>query len=157
MCYVCSTLVHEMCVGSVLMDYCLYIQALRPRDECVSSPSCCRWLSEVHGIFFQGNKRKQIPTDRLGQFFEAVSVLMSSQLRELSLNSIASYLEMLCPMPGCSAVGLFPGFVVNVTVDGTALQFEPSQRDVEVCTLTLHHLAHHTQVTQHIDRHSNSH
>lgn len=86
----------------------------------------------MHGIFFQGNKRKQIPTDRLGQFFEAVSVLMSSQLRELSLNSIADYLEMFCPTPGRSAVGLFPGFVVNVTVDGTVLQFEPSQKDLEV-------------------------
>lgn len=87
----------------------------------------------MHGIFFQGNKKKQIPTDRLERFFEAVSVLMSSQLRELSLNSIAAYLEMFCPNPESSAVGLFPGFVVNVTVDGTLLQFEPSQRDLEAC------------------------
>lgn len=85
----------------------------------------------MHGIFFQGNKKKQIPTDRLDRFFEAVSVLMSSQLRELSLNSIAAYLDMFCPNPENSAVGLFPGFVVNVTVDGTLLQFEPSQRDLE--------------------------
>ena len=94
----------------------------------------------MHGIFFQGNKRKQIPTDRLEQFFEAVSVLMSSHLRELSLNSIADYLEMFCPALDRTAVGLFPGFVVNVTVDGTALQFEPSQRDLEVHALshTLH-------------------
>lgn len=92
----------------------------------------------MHGIFFQGNKKKQIPTDRLPRFFEAVSVLMSSQLRELSLNSIATYLEMFCPSPESSAVGLFPGFVVNVTVDGTLLQFEPSQRDLEACNTHAH-------------------
>lgn len=58
----------------------------------------CRWLPEVQNIFFQGNRRKQIPLEHLDSFFDGVAVMMTNQLREMALDSIADYLHIFCPV-----------------------------------------------------------
>ena len=57
----------------------------------------CRWFPEVQNIFYNGNKRKQIPLAQLDQFFESSAVLMTNILRELALNSILEYEQVFCP------------------------------------------------------------
>lgn len=57
-----------------------------------------RWLPEVQNIFFQGNRRKQIPLEHLDSFFDGVAVVMTNQLREMALDSIADYLHIFCPV-----------------------------------------------------------
>ena len=57
----------------------------------------CRWFPEVQNVFYNGNKRKQIPLAQLDQFFESSAVLMTNLLRELALNSILEYEQVFCP------------------------------------------------------------
>lgn len=60
-----------------------------------------RWFPEVQNIYYQGNKRKLLPSNqnsrRLEAFFNAASVLMTSQLQNLALLSIQDYTKLFCP------------------------------------------------------------
>ena len=56
-----------------------------------------KWFPEVQNIFYQGNKSKQITLTHLDAFFNSVSVLMTSQLRSLCMDSIGDYQELFCP------------------------------------------------------------
>lgn len=58
-----------------------------------------RWFPEVQNIFYQGNKRKQIPLGQLEAFFNATATLMTNLLQELALNSITDYLHVFCRTP----------------------------------------------------------
>jgi dynein heavy chain len=58
-----------------------------------------RWFPEVQNIFYQGNKSKQITHTHLDAFFNSVSVLMTSQLRSLCMDSILDYQQLYCPPP----------------------------------------------------------
>lgn len=60
-----------------------------------------RWFPEVQNIYYQGNKRKQVPSNqnakRLEAFFNAAAVLMTNQLQTLALSSIDDYTKLFCP------------------------------------------------------------
>lgn len=60
-----------------------------------------RWFPEVQNIYYQGNKRKLVPSNqnprRLEAFFTAASVLMTNQLQSLALLSIEDYTSLFCP------------------------------------------------------------
>jgi dynein heavy chain len=60
-----------------------------------------RWFPEVQNIYYQGNKRKLVPSNqnsrRLEAFFTAASVLMTNQLQSLALLSIQDYTSLFCP------------------------------------------------------------
>lgn len=60
-----------------------------------------RWFPEVQNIYYQGNKRKQVPSNqnakRLESFFNAAAVLMTNQLQMLALNSIDDFTKLFCP------------------------------------------------------------
>ena len=62
-----------------------------------------RWFPEVQNIYYQGNKRKQVPSNqnakRLESFFNAAAVLMTNQLQMLALNSIDDFTKLFCPPP----------------------------------------------------------
>ena len=57
----------------------------------------CRWFRDVQNIFYLGNKRKLIPLNHLERFFNSASVLMSSILRQLALDSISDYSNLFGP------------------------------------------------------------
>lgn len=94
-----------------------------------------RWFPEVQNIFYQGNKRKLIPLGRLEDFFNSVAVLMTNLLRELALNSIRDYLYVFCPPNDHHIEGLFPGFILNVVLNGTSVEFEPNAKGFEIVVL----------------------
>ena len=60
-----------------------------------------RWFPEVQNIYYQGNKRKQVPSNqnakRLESFFNAAAVLMTNQLQMLALNSVDDFTKLFCP------------------------------------------------------------
>lgn len=62
-----------------------------------------RWFIEVQGIFYQGNKRKQVPTsqeqEKLESFFNCAATLMSQNLQNLTLDSIEDYTNLLVQPP----------------------------------------------------------
>ena len=87
-----------------MIHICLCCDIVLSIYSCVESPcTLCvcvcpgRWLPEVQNIFFQGNRRKQIPLEHLDSFFDGVAVMMTNQLREMALDSIADYLHIVCP------------------------------------------------------------
>ena len=60
-----------------------------------------RWFPEVQNIYYQGNKKRLLPSNqnmkRLEGFFNAAGVLMTNILQELALSSIDSYAKIFCP------------------------------------------------------------
>jgi dynein heavy chain len=91
-----------------------------------------KWLPEVQNIFFQGNRRKQIPLEHLDSFFDGVAMVMTNQLREMALDSISDYLHVFCPVKGEHCEGIFSGFALNVVISGTAVKFEPDPSGFEI-------------------------
>lgn len=59
-----------------------------------------KWLNEVQNIFYQGNKKKLVPSNhdpvKLESFFNSAATLMTKQLQELGLNSMSDYTDLLC-------------------------------------------------------------
>ena len=55
----------------------------------------------MQNIYYQGNKRKQVPSNqnakRLESFFNAAAVLMTNQLQMLALNSVDDFTKLFCP------------------------------------------------------------
>ena len=55
----------------------------------------------MQNIYYQGNKRKQVPSNqnakRLESFFNAAAVLMTNQLQMLALNSVGDFTKLFCP------------------------------------------------------------
>ena len=62
-----------------------------------------RWAPEVQNVFYQGNKRKLVPSSqnrrKLEHFFNCVSTLMSRQLQTLALDSASDFIDLLIPAP----------------------------------------------------------
>jgi dynein heavy chain len=114
----------------------LYQRTVMEQIESTRDVLISKWLSDVHGIFYQANKKKQIPSNKLEAIFEAASVMMSSQLRELVINSVSSYQHMYSPVSGEAVEGIFPGFVIHIAIDGITKQFEPCQKDFEGVVLS---------------------
>ncbi len=60
-----------------------------------------RWFPEVQNIYYQGNKKKLLPSNqnakRLEAFFNAADVLMTNMLQGLALDSIDAYSQIFCP------------------------------------------------------------
>ncbi|XP_019854285.1 PREDICTED: dynein heavy chain 7, axonemal-like [Amphimedon queenslandica] len=92
-----------------------------------------KWFPEVQNIFYNGNKRKQVPFAHLDAYFESGAVLMTNLLRELTLDSITEYEGIFCSKP--KLVGYFPGFIISAVINGTRLEFEPSVGGFEVVVL----------------------
>lgn len=117
------------------MELAMYQQLVSKDMETTKVILLKRWFPEVQNVFYNGNKRKQIPLAQLDQFFESSAVLMTNLLRELALNSILEYEQVFCPPEGQDLKGLFPGFVISVVLHGTAVEFEPSAKGFEVVVL----------------------
>lgn len=62
-----------------------------------------RWFPEVQVMFYEGNKRKQVPSnqdpEKLESFFNCAATLMTDNLQQLTLNSLDDYSDLLCQPP----------------------------------------------------------
>jgi len=80
-----------------------------------------RWAAEVQNIFYQGNKRKLFPVnqDALRHFFNCAATLMTRQLQNLALDSVADFIDLLIQPP----VNVFSCYhSINQSVSHSALQ-----------------------------------
>uniref|UniRef100_A0A8C7F0G8 Dynein axonemal heavy chain 7 n=1 Tax=Oncorhynchus kisutch TaxID=8019 RepID=A0A8C7F0G8_ONCKI len=84
-----------------------------------------RWFPEVQHIYYQGNKRKLVPSNtnaaKLQSFFNCVAALMASQLQSLALEAYEH-----------------PGFVLRLILDENDIKFEPDFKDFEVILLNVY-------------------
>ena len=57
----------------------------------------------MQNIFYQGNKRKQVPSnqdqERLEAFFNCAATLMTEQLQNLCLASLSDYTDLMVQPP----------------------------------------------------------
>lgn len=58
-----------------------------------------RWFPEVQNIYYQGNKKKQLPTGdssaKLDSFFNCAATLMTLQLQDLTLVSMQDFTNLI--------------------------------------------------------------
>uniref|UniRef100_A0A6Q2WPZ0 Dynein axonemal heavy chain 7 n=1 Tax=Esox lucius TaxID=8010 RepID=A0A6Q2WPZ0_ESOLU len=100
-----------------------------------------KWFPEVQRIYYQGNKRKLVPSNtnvaKLQSFFNCVAALMTSQLQSLALESIQDYTHLISQDPYSVRAYEHPGFVLELILDKTQIKFEPSFKEFEVVFLNV--------------------
>lgn len=66
-----------------------------------------RWFPEVQNIYYQGNKKKQLPTGdssaKLDSFFNCAATLMTLQLQDLTLVSMQDFTDLIAQPPVSTA------------------------------------------------------
>ncbi|ELK27728.1 Dynein heavy chain 7, axonemal [Myotis davidii] len=65
--------------------------------------STFKWFPEVQNIYYQGNKKKQLPTGessaKLEAFFNCAAALMTLQLQDLTLSSMQDFTDLIAQPP----------------------------------------------------------
>ncbi|XP_039266483.2 dynein axonemal heavy chain 7-like isoform X2 [Styela clava] len=95
-----------------------------------------KWFPEVQNIYYQGNKRKQVPSNhneaKLQSFFNCAATLMTQQLQSLALLSIDDYTSLICQPPTSIRAYEHSGFIIRLVLDDTTIKFEPDFPDFEL-------------------------
>ncbi|KAK7506434.1 hypothetical protein BaRGS_00002546, partial [Batillaria attramentaria] len=101
-----------------------------------------KWFPEVQTIFYQGNKRKQVPSnqeqDKLESFFNCAATLMTDNLQQLTLNSVDDYTDLLCQPPTSVRAYEHSGFILRLILDENQIKFEPPFEDFELVLLNVY-------------------
>ncbi len=100
-----------------------------------------RWFVEIQNIFYQGNKRKLVPSSsepaKHKSYFDCVACLMTSNLQSLCLNSLDDYVSLFVPPRTSTRLYEHPGFILRLILTDTEIKYEPSFHDFEVSMLNL--------------------
>uniref|UniRef100_A0A8C5QX10 Dynein axonemal heavy chain 7 n=1 Tax=Leptobrachium leishanense TaxID=445787 RepID=A0A8C5QX10_9ANUR len=101
-----------------------------------------KWFPEIQNIFYQGNKKKQIPSDRnsrkLESFFDCAATLMTEQLQNLALISMQDYTDLIVQPPDSVRAFEHPGFIMRFILDNVSIKFEPDFTDYETVLLNVY-------------------
>ncbi|GAB1284962.1 Dynein, axonemal, heavy chain 7C [Apodemus speciosus] len=91
------------------------------------------WFPEVQNIYYQGNKKKQLPTGdssaKLDSFFNCAATLMTLQLQDLILVSMQDFTDLIAQPPESIRAFEHPGFIMRLVLDKKAIKFEPEFND----------------------------
>ncbi|XP_054113715.1 dynein axonemal heavy chain 7 isoform X7 [Callithrix jacchus] len=92
-----------------------------------------RWLPEVQNIYYQGNKKKHLPTGdssaKLESFFNCAAALMTLQLQDLALVSMQDFTDLIAQPPDSVRAFEHPGFIMRLILDKDTIKFEPEFSD----------------------------
>ncbi|CAH1790213.1 unnamed protein product [Owenia fusiformis] len=101
-----------------------------------------RWFPEVQNIFYQGNKRKQVPSnhdqERLESFFNCAATMMTQHLQDLALDSINDYSNLLVQPKTSTRAYEHSGFILRLVLDNTEIKYEPNFQDFEIVLLNVY-------------------
>ncbi|XP_006814570.1 dynein axonemal heavy chain 7-like [Saccoglossus kowalevskii] len=101
-----------------------------------------KWFPEVQNIYYQGNRRKQVPSSNNGQklesFFNCAATLMTAQLQSLALLSVQDYTDLICQPPESIRAYEHSGFIIRLVLEGNDIKFEPAFSDFEVVLLNVY-------------------
>ncbi|XP_029081389.1 dynein heavy chain 7, axonemal [Monodon monoceros] len=91
------------------------------------------WFPEVQNIYYQGNKKKLLPTGdssaKLESFFNCAATLMTLQLQDLTLVSMQDFMDLIAQPPDSVRAFEHPGFVIRLILDNDTIKFEPDFND----------------------------
>ncbi|XP_073489206.1 dynein axonemal heavy chain 7 isoform X1 [Aquarana catesbeiana] len=99
-----------------------------------------KWIAEIQNIYYQGNKKKQIPSNskRMESFFNCTATLMTEQLQSLALASMQDYTDLIIQPPDSVRAYEHPGFIMRLILDNVSIQFEPDFNDYETVLLNVY-------------------
>lgn len=91
------------------------------------------WIPEVQNIYYQGNKKKQLPTGdssaKLDSFFNCAATLMTLQLQDLALVSMQDFTDLIAQPPDSVRAFEHPGFIMRLILENDTIKFEPDFND----------------------------
>ncbi|XP_004674896.1 PREDICTED: dynein heavy chain 7, axonemal [Condylura cristata] len=91
------------------------------------------WFPEVQNIYYQGNKKKQLPTGdssaKLESFFNCAATLMTLQLQNLALVSMQDFTDLIAQPADSVRAYEHPGFILRLILDNDSIKFEPEFED----------------------------
>nr|XP_051704293.1 dynein axonemal heavy chain 7 isoform X3 [Oryctolagus cuniculus] len=91
------------------------------------------WIPEVQNIYYQGNKKKQLPTGdsstKLESFFNCAATLMTLQLQDLALVSMQDFTDLIAQPPDSVRAFEHPGFIMRLILENDTIKFEPDFND----------------------------
>uniref|UniRef100_A0A8C5VKA7 Dynein axonemal heavy chain 7 n=1 Tax=Microcebus murinus TaxID=30608 RepID=A0A8C5VKA7_MICMU len=91
------------------------------------------WFPEVQNIYYQGNKKRQLPTGdssaKLESFFNCAAALMTLQLQSLALDSMQDFTDLIAQPPNSVRAFEHPGFIMRLILDNDTIKFEPDFND----------------------------
>ncbi|XP_054642367.1 dynein axonemal heavy chain 7 [Dunckerocampus dactyliophorus] len=100
-----------------------------------------KWLPEVHNIYYHGNRRKLMPAqsnmDKLQSFYNCAATLMTTQLQDLVLDSMADYTRLLCPNLSEQTCE-HPGFILHLILGDKDVTIEPDVKSYEDILLNIY-------------------
>ncbi|KAJ7345507.1 hypothetical protein JRQ81_001457 [Phrynocephalus forsythii] len=101
-----------------------------------------KWFPEVQNIYYQGNKRKQVPTNassaKLEAFFNCAAALMTQQLQSLALLSMQDFTNLIVQPPKSTRAYEHSGFIMRLILENDKVVFEPSFSDYEAIFLNIY-------------------
>ncbi|XP_075466156.1 dynein axonemal heavy chain 7 [Ascaphus truei] len=101
-----------------------------------------KWFPEVQNIYYQGNKRKQVPSNsnysKLESFFNCAAALMTRQLQSLALDSMQDYTDLIVQPSDSVRTYEHPGFIMRLILDNVSIKFEPDFNDYEIVLLNVY-------------------
>ncbi|XP_009641827.1 dynein heavy chain 7, axonemal [Egretta garzetta] len=101
-----------------------------------------KWFPEVQKIFYQGNKRKQVPSNasitKLESFFSCAATLMTHQLQHLLLHSIQDFTDLIVQPAKSVQAYNHPGFILRLILQNDSIKFEPDFNDYEDILLNVY-------------------
>ncbi|ETE66939.1 Dynein heavy chain 7, axonemal, partial [Ophiophagus hannah] len=99
------------------------------------------WFPEVQNIYYQGNKRKQVPTNassaQLEAFFNCAAALMTQQLQSLALNSMEDFTDLIVQPKKSIYAFEHPGFIMRLILENENIIFEPEFNDYEAIFMNI--------------------
>ncbi|XP_072468815.1 dynein axonemal heavy chain 7 isoform X2 [Notamacropus eugenii] len=100
------------------------------------------WFPEVQNIYYQGNKKKQLPTSgssaKLEAFFNCAATLMTIQLQSLALESMQDFTDLIVQRPDSVRAYEHPGFITRLILDNENIKFEPEFSDYQAIFLNIY-------------------
>ncbi|KAH0621601.1 hypothetical protein JD844_023099 [Phrynosoma platyrhinos] len=100
------------------------------------------WFPEVQNIYYQGNKKKQVPTNassaKLESFFNCAAALMTQQLQSLALLSMQDFTNLIVQPAKSTRAFEHPGFIMRLILENDTIVFEPAFSDYEAIFLNIY-------------------
>lgn len=109
-------------------------------EECIDHLEN-RWLNEVHRIFMKASRQGLVPkledTVKHKDFFDCVSVLMTAQVQQMTLDSLQDFIDLLIQPSTSKRIYEHPGIIINLVLENVSIGFEPNFSDFQKVLISI--------------------
>ncbi|XP_039210552.1 dynein heavy chain 7, axonemal isoform X3 [Crotalus tigris] len=123
------------------MELSLFQNMILRQMETAKDTLFKKWFPEVQNIYYQGNKRKQVPTNassaQLEAFFNCAATLMTQQLQSLALNSMEDFTNLIVQPTKSIYAFEHSGFIMRLILENENITFEPEFNDYEAIFMNI--------------------